>query len=71
MTPPRCRQYEQYKQVRNRFPLGQGDFGDDSPKVPANMKNKAEYKINFPLSQGDFGDDSPKVPASYIDTTEI
>jgi hypothetical protein len=27
--------------------LSQGDFGDDSPKVPANMKDKTESKINF------------------------
>jgi hypothetical protein len=29
------------------FPLSQGDFGDDSPKVPTNMKDRTESKVNF------------------------
>jgi hypothetical protein len=34
---------------KNRFPLGQGDFGDDSPKVPASEINTYDY--DFILKQ--------------------
>jgi hypothetical protein len=41
------------KIIKVNFPLSQGDFGDDSPKVPAIPKLKTR-KNEFSLSPGRF-----------------